>query len=156
MTRPEASWPRGKISSLRVCAAVSYGFDHEYHDHIPLGGSDGVCLSRECSTSPTYDFPLRSCAVSRNSRETNRAPRELNVRVRTAGTSTDKHVKADPVPHDGRGVARSSVRADAQTPSPGDRVGRRCGIDPLGGLEISRNGNDARRGRPDAWRIATV
>ena len=62
LTSAEASWPRGKISSLRVCADVSYGLDHQYHDHTPPDGRDGVSLSRECSTSIPLRLSVTPCA----------------------------------------------------------------------------------------------
>ena len=62
LTGAEASWPRGKITSSRVYAAVSYELDHQYHDHTPPDGRDGVSLSRECSTSIPLRLSVTTCA----------------------------------------------------------------------------------------------
>ena len=64
LTGAEASWPRGKITSSRVYAAVSYELDHQYHDHTPPDGRDGVSLSRECSTSIPLRLSVTTCASS--------------------------------------------------------------------------------------------
>ena len=41
---------------------MSYGLDHQYHDHTPPDGRDGVSLSRECSTSIPLRLSVTPCA----------------------------------------------------------------------------------------------
>ena len=140
------------FARLAVCAAISYGFDH--YDIMPRHHLAVVkaLLCQKSALRQTVRFSV-TLPLRQQPRATNCAPHELNVRVRTAGTSSFKRLKADPLPYEGRGRAQSAVRADAPIPSRRPMSRRRCESRTC---LPRRNGNDTCRGRPQVNCIPTT